>query len=190
MKMSVIVPAYNEERLLAGSLAATRDAMRAFGDAGWESELIVCDNNSTDRTAEIARAAGATVVFEPGTRSRAPATPARAAASGEWLVFVDADSYPSRELFADSLDATGRDSCLAGGATMAVRDARYHSALVDCVLEPAQPGPRWAAGLVHFLRGARRSASWAASTRSSTPPRRSTYLARLKRLARRRGRAS
>ncbi|HEX6156752.1 MAG TPA: glycosyltransferase, partial [Burkholderiales bacterium] len=61
MKVSIVVPAFNEERLLAGSLAAIRQAMGAFDDA----ELIVCDNNSTDRTAEIARAAGARVVFEP-----------------------------------------------------------------------------------------------------------------------------
>ena len=61
MKVSVVVPAFNEERLLGDSLRAIREAMKAFEDA----ELIVCDNNSTDRTAEIARAAGAKVVFEP-----------------------------------------------------------------------------------------------------------------------------
>ncbi|HEV2431491.1 MAG TPA: glycosyltransferase, partial [Burkholderiales bacterium] len=65
MKLSVVVPAFNEERLLAGSLAAIRDALHAFEGAGWSTELIVCDNNSTDRTAEIARNARAMVVFEP-----------------------------------------------------------------------------------------------------------------------------
>ena len=59
MKISVVVPAYNEEALLPGSLAAIRAAMSAFEEVGSMSELIVCDNNSTDRTAEIARAAGA-----------------------------------------------------------------------------------------------------------------------------------
>jgi glycosyltransferase involved in cell wall biosynthesis len=39
--------------------------MSAVDALGWSSELIVCDNNSSDRTAGIARAAGATVVFEP-----------------------------------------------------------------------------------------------------------------------------
>lgn len=43
MKASVIVPAFNEERLLAGSLASIRGAMCAFADAGWSTELIVCD---------------------------------------------------------------------------------------------------------------------------------------------------
>src|SRR2546426_696154 len=41
-----------------------RSAMEAFAERGWPAELIVCDNNSDDRTAQIARAAGARVVFE------------------------------------------------------------------------------------------------------------------------------
>ena len=58
VKISIVVPAFNEERLLGGSLAQIKSAAGAFGRRGWEVELIVCDNNSTDRTAEIARAAG------------------------------------------------------------------------------------------------------------------------------------
>ena len=114
MKASVVVPAFNEERLLAGSLAAIRAAMSAFPDA----ELIVCDNNSTDRTAEIARAAGASVVFEPVNQIARARNRGAAAATGDWLVFVDADSYPSRELFADALQAMQGGRCLAGGATL------------------------------------------------------------------------
>ena len=64
MKISVVVPAFNEERGLAASLRSIRAAMAPFDEAGWASELIVCDNNSTDRTAEVAREAGAAVVFE------------------------------------------------------------------------------------------------------------------------------
>jgi glycosyltransferase involved in cell wall biosynthesis len=96
VRLSVVVPAFNEERLLAGSLAATRDAMRVFDEAGWATELIVCDNNSTDRTAEIAREAGAAVVFEPNQIAWARNAGA-ARASGDWLLFVDADSYPDRD---------------------------------------------------------------------------------------------
>src|SRR5262245_18404182 len=94
--------------------------MRAFGEAGWESELIVCDNNSTDATAAIARAAGATVVFEPVNQIARARNAGAAAASGDWLLFIDADSHPSSELFADVADAIQSGSCLAGGSTVAL----------------------------------------------------------------------
>ena len=119
MKVSVVVPAFNEERLLAGSLAAIRSAMRAFADAGWSTELIVCDNNSTDRTAEIARGASATVVFEPHNQIARARNRGAAAARGDWLVFVDADSYPDAELFGDVLREAAA-GCVGGGATVAV----------------------------------------------------------------------
>src|SRR5437879_13679387 len=65
MKISVVVPAFNEERLLPGSLSSVRAAMEGFARLGWKSELIVCANNSTDCTAEIAKGLGAQVGFEP-----------------------------------------------------------------------------------------------------------------------------
>lgn len=119
MKLSVVVPAFNEERLLAGSLAAIRDALRAFGEAGWTTELIVCDNNSTDRTAEIARNAGAMVVFEPVNQIARARNAGAACATGNWLMFVDADSYPDRDLMNEALEAMRDGRCLAGGATVA-----------------------------------------------------------------------
>ena len=59
VKISIVVPAFNEEKMLGETLAQIKSAGGAFAQIGWETELIVCDNNSTDRTAEIARAAGA-----------------------------------------------------------------------------------------------------------------------------------
>ena len=118
MTISVIVPAFNEERGLAAALRSIRHAMTAVDESGWLAELIVCDNNSTDRTAAIAREAGAEVVFEPVNQiSRARNTGA-ARATGEWLVFVDADSHPSRELFRDMIRVIGDGRCVAGGSTV------------------------------------------------------------------------
>jgi len=150
VKISVIVPAFNEERLLAGSLAAIRAAMRAFDDAGWESELIVCDNNSTDRTAEIARAAGAQVVFEPVNQIARARNAGAARASGEWLLFVDADSYPSKELLRDVAEAVNSNLCLGGGATVAFEtdDAVIRSWIV--AWNALSRTLRWAAGSFIF----------------------------------------
>lgn len=118
MKISVIVPAFNEEKLLGASLAEIQSAAAAFRDRGWPFELVVCDNNSTDRTAEIARAAGAVVVFEPVNQIARARNAGAAAATGDWLVFVDADTHPSRELFAEVAEKIAGGRTLAGGATI------------------------------------------------------------------------
>src|ERR1035437_9156259 len=89
-----------------------------FAMAGCESELIVCDNNSTDHTAEIARAGGATVVFEPINQIARARNRGAAAASGDWLLFIDADSHPSAELFGDVVEQIKSGKCLAGGSTV------------------------------------------------------------------------
>ena len=115
LKISVVIPAFNEEKLLPASLAATRNAMAAFTEKNWAGELIVCDNNSTDRTAELARAAGATVVFEPVNQIARARNCGAAAATGDWLVFVDADSRPSRELFAEVAGIIETGAYLYGG---------------------------------------------------------------------------
>ena len=131
MKISIVVPAFNEERLLPASLQSITAASVAFADAGWASELIVCDNNSTDRTAEIAAAAGARVVFEPVNQISRARNAGATAATGEWLLFVDADSYPTRELCADVVTAIADSRCVAGGSTVRVelKGIQYDAAI-------------------------------------------------------------
>jgi glycosyltransferase involved in cell wall biosynthesis len=154
MKISVVVPAFNEERLLPAALASIDAALQAFGERGWSSELIVCDNNSTDRTAGIARAAGARVVFEPVNQiSRARNTGARYA-GGDWLLFVDADSFPSRELFAEVAEAIEAGRCLAGGSTVAFENrdlvVRFWVALWNAMSRIM----KWGAGSFVFCEAA------------------------------------
>lgn len=148
MKLSVVVPAFNEEKLLGETLAALRAAMVVFPSA----ELIVCDNNSTDGTAQIARAAGATVVFEPVNQiSRARNAGARAA-SGEWLLFVDADSTPSRELLLELEDAMARPGVVGGGATVAFDEMPFDGRLAVAGWNVVSRLARWAAGSFFFVR--------------------------------------
>jgi dolichol-phosphate mannosyltransferase len=90
--ISVVVPARDEERRLPGCLAG----LRADGGAG---EVIVVDDRSSDRTAAVAAAAGARVVRgEPlprGWGGKAWALEqGLAAARGEIVVFLDADTRP------------------------------------------------------------------------------------------------
>jgi len=124
VKISVVVPAFNEERLLGLTLEAIRAAGRAFEEHGWGWELVVCDNNSTDRTAEIAKGFGAKVVFEPVNQiARARNSGARVA-EGEWLLFVDADSRPSAALFGAVIERI-EDPRVAGGGACVEMDVPH-----------------------------------------------------------------
>jgi glycosyltransferase involved in cell wall biosynthesis len=124
MKISVVIPAYNEERLIGETLRCVKAAMAAFAQRDWKTELIVCDNNSTDRTAEIARAEGARVVFEPANQIARARNCGAEAASGDWLIFVDADSKPGAELFGEVAEQIQSGQCLAGGCTVRL-DGHY-----------------------------------------------------------------
>jgi glycosyltransferase involved in cell wall biosynthesis len=134
MRVSVVLPAFNEEKLLPAALAAVREAASAFTSRGWEWECVVCDNNSTDATAAVARAAGATVVFEPVNQiGRARDAGARAA-TGDWLVFIDADSTPSSALFASIADRIASGRALGGGSTVELEPGTPRYARFVCGL--------------------------------------------------------
>ena len=152
MRLSIVVPAYNEERLLAGTLAAIRTAAEVFDADGWE--LIVCDNNSTDRTAEIARAAGARVVFEPHNQISRARNRGADIATGEWLLFVDADSTPSRALFADLKEAMQSGRVLGGGSTVAADDDALSVRAALGFWNAISRSLRWAAGAFVYCEAA------------------------------------
>ncbi len=130
MRISIIVPAFNEEKLLGASLAEINNAAAAFTRLHWEFELVVCDNNSTDRTGDIARAAGAKVVFEPVNQIARARNAGAAATTGDWLIFVDADSHPSAELFADVAEQIRSGKCLAGGATIRLDEKLFAAEMI------------------------------------------------------------
>jgi len=134
MRVSVVLPAFNEEKLLPAALAAVREAASAFTARGWAWECVVCDNNSTDATPAVARAAGATVVFEPVNQiGRARDAGARAA-NGDWLVFIDADSTPSAELFASIATRIAEGRALGGGSTVELEPGTPRYARFVCGL--------------------------------------------------------
>jgi glycosyltransferase involved in cell wall biosynthesis len=118
MKLSIIIPAFNEEKLLPATLDAVRSAASVFTEAGVAWECIVCDNNSTDRTAELARERGVTVVFEPVNQISRARNAGASVATGDWLLFIDADSRPSRELLADALTVMRDGRFLFAGSTV------------------------------------------------------------------------
>lgn len=88
MKISVIIPAYNEEKYIADCLTAIKAQETP------PYEVIVIDNNSTDHTAQIAASFGARVVKEM-TQGISPARHRGFhEATGDIIARTDADSAP------------------------------------------------------------------------------------------------
>ncbi len=96
--MTVIVPARNEEDVLGACLKSLVSQSEEIFELGREWELIVVDDHSTDRTAEIARGiAGVTLLqaasLESGWTGKNNAVwTAAQRVRGKWLLFTDADS--------------------------------------------------------------------------------------------------
>lgn len=146
MKVSIVIPAFNEEKLLGRTLAGVAESVQAFRKRGWETEVVVCDNNSTDRTPEIAAAAGAKVVFEPINQISRARNCGAAGATGDWLVFIDADSVPSAGLLdrvAENIE-TGR--CIGGGCLLEMDEPLLLARFAVAVWSVISLFSQWAAG--------------------------------------------
>ncbi|MCK5943158.1 MAG: glycosyltransferase family 2 protein [Planctomycetes bacterium] len=90
--VSLVIPAYNEEETIA-------QVVEEFRQEPHLDEIVVVDNNCKDRTAELARAAGATVIEESRPGYGAALTAGMNAAKGDLLVLVEADgSFRARDV--------------------------------------------------------------------------------------------
>jgi glycosyltransferase involved in cell wall biosynthesis len=88
VQVSVVIPCLNEE---AGIVHVVEQAWAGLASAGLVGEVIVVDNASEDRSAELARDAGATVVQEPRRGYGSAYLAGLAAAGGDYVVMADAD---------------------------------------------------------------------------------------------------
>lgn len=90
MKLSFIVPAYNEEKYLGPCLESI---IKVSEKAPWPTEIIVINNASTDRTAEVAgRFSKVRVVNEPNKGLTIARERGLLEAKGELLAYLDADT--------------------------------------------------------------------------------------------------
>jgi glycosyltransferase involved in cell wall biosynthesis len=129
--VSFVVPAHDEEAVIGGTLAALVGSARAVGRP---FEVIVVDDASADRTAEIAREHGARVVrVEHRQIARARNAGARVARA-DVLVFVDADTAVPPEAIRAALAALGRGAVGGGARPRFDGGPLYARALVGAVV--------------------------------------------------------
>ena len=124
MHLSVIVPAFNESAGIVDTLQRLQSAVEELESENASCEIIVVDDESTDDTAELARAQGCTVVTGSHTGIGAARNTGAQASSGHYLVFVDADTAVPSNLLLKILDAT-RHGLVAGPVIPVYRPLRW-----------------------------------------------------------------
>jgi len=110
---SIIIPAYNEEEYLPKTLTSLKESMNAFSE--FCGEIIVTNNNSTDRTALIAEEFGARVIFEEHRQISRARNAGAKEALGRYLIFIDSDTTISPVLLKKTLRDLGSGECCGGG---------------------------------------------------------------------------
>ena len=90
LKISVVIPCYNEEEGVRYTIGMLPDCV---------DEIVVVDNNCTDRTAEVAKELGARVVFEKRKGYGAAYKAGLPAVTGDVTVTLDGDgTYPAEQI--------------------------------------------------------------------------------------------
>ncbi len=146
VSLSVVIPARNEQQHIASTVTAVHDFLAA---QGWQGEVIVVDDGSSDRTAATAAAAGATVI-ENNTNYGKGYSIRRgvAAAQHQLICFMDADqSTPVGEL-AKLVAAADDQSIVIGSRTASDASIEKPQPLVKRLLgKSGNVLIRWALGL-------------------------------------------
>jgi glycosyltransferase involved in cell wall biosynthesis len=115
MKLSVIIPAYNEEEYLPETLRYIRNALFVLAHP---SEIIVVDNDSKDKTTQVAESFGAKVFPESEHNiSRVRNTGAQNS-TGNVLIFVDADTLVPSTLFQKIAELMEDEKCFGGAVSV------------------------------------------------------------------------
>ncbi len=115
MLISIVVPAFNEERHLGETLANLNIAKELLQrETRNQAEIIVVDNNSADSTAEIARGLGATVATESLHNIAKVRNTGAKLSHGDVVVFVDADTLVPANLLSRIVAAMSDGRCFGG----------------------------------------------------------------------------
>lgn len=112
--ISFIVPAYNEELCLAATLEAIHAAGRATAQG---YEIVVANDGSTDRTAEIATQNNSVLVNVAHRQIAATRNAGAKAANGDWFIFVDADTLVNEPVVLAAIAAMN-NGAVGGGSGM------------------------------------------------------------------------
>jgi glycosyltransferase involved in cell wall biosynthesis len=145
--ISFVIPAHNEEALLGRTLASIHAAARTL-DGPYE--IVVADDASTDRTAEIARGSGARVIPINRRQIAAARNAGARAATGESLIFVDADTLVTPRVVRAALRTLSRGAVGGGCSVKFDGPVPVYGRVIEGVLRVFSPPVGLAAGCFLF----------------------------------------
>jgi glycosyltransferase involved in cell wall biosynthesis len=140
--ISFIIPAYNEERFLPATLSSIHKAAQS---SGLPYEVIVADDDSSDRTSEIAKAEGARVINVAHRQIAATRNSGAKEAKGEIFIFVDADTWVTESIIRNAIDAI-HSGAIGGGSAVKIDE----------------PVPTWARVMLFLVLSIFKAAKYAA----------------------------
>ena len=152
LPISVVIPAHNEAKYLPDTLAALK---RVTAKIGVVAQIIVVNDASTDRTAELAREQGVQVVDVELRNIGAVRNAGAEMAVHERLFFLDADTELPEKTLIDAMKALDKGAA-GGGAHVTIPDAETIPFLKRMMFYGMrtvwQVIGRWAAGCFMFCR--------------------------------------
>lgn len=112
MKLSVVIPAHNEEKYIGRCLASINKQVTPHD---LQAETIVVLNRCTDKTVDVAKAHGATVVINDSKNLSKIRNTGVAHAKTKWVITIDADSWMSKGVLAEIYKHAKLSNALGGG---------------------------------------------------------------------------
>jgi glycosyltransferase involved in cell wall biosynthesis len=132
---SVVVPAFNEEKLIGRCLSALKNQ-----DFKGKNKIIVVDNNSTDKTAQIAKKMGVKVITERKQGYVFALRRGCAEARGKYIAITDADSEAPEDWLKNIYNAFEDNPevvCVGGGTIL--KNKNWMAFLVEIVYNAVAP---------------------------------------------------
>lgn len=115
MKLSIIIPAYNEELVLPETLERIGKALSVIA---CPSEIIVVDNDSRDKTKQVAQDFGAKVFSETEHNIGKVRNTGAENSTGDVLIFIDADTLVAETLFQNIVVMLEDKKCFGGAVAV------------------------------------------------------------------------
>jgi glycosyltransferase involved in cell wall biosynthesis len=119
--VSVIIPAYNEERFIDKCLAAIK--RQTYSKESYE--IVVVDNGSSDETVQIARKYSSKVIILPKKNVAQMRNLGANHAAGSLLLFIDADCVPSPNWIFAAVASAEKERCITGSACLVPASANW-----------------------------------------------------------------